>query len=161
MLLEYNQIIGLKVSSPTGKELGKVTDIYLNPKNCRLQCLIINKNKFVKTIDIRTWQSSIQINSVKNLKALSNYDHKGQSLIKRKVYTEKRKYLGEVEDMILDTRLNSVTNFIVSKKLLFIKIQKRQINWREILEITPDRIIVKNDLKTKKSKEQIAMEGGL
>lgn len=78
----------------------------------------------------------------------------GGKIFGNKVETKDGKYLGKVMDYVIDDHLMVLKQLFVAKGLLgLVRYDSRIISAKNILEILPDKIVVKDDLGTVKVAE--------
>ena len=85
---------------------------------------------------------------------LKGHTKEETSIFSKPVFKKDGKFLGVVHDFVIDTDVGQLLKIYVVKKFLIIPLEKRIIDFREIVEVKEDRIIVKNDLA--ESKESVA-----
>lgn len=74
------------------------------------------------------------------------------------VYDEENTYLGTVIDMELNTKGMFLAAIVVAKTFLFWSYQQKIISKKQILEITREKIVVKNTLVQKKIEQNEFVE---
>lgn len=133
-------------------------DILIDPENGGvLGIALLMSKKIVAPIDIRSWT----IEGVKvvdesaiierdEIIRLHDFSKDRVRIFAKPVMKEDGKILGIVHDFVIDTEVGQLKQIYVAKKLLFFTLEKRIIDYREIIEIKEDRIIVKNDLAESK-----------
>ncbi len=140
----------------------------VNPEDGAILAIsVIGSRQVVSIRDIIKWTfSGIKINDEtsiidrEELIKLSQFSPRHTQLFAKEVYKEDGTFLGLVHDFVFDTNVGQLTQIYVLKKFLaFFTIEKRIIDYREIIEIKEDQVIVKNDLleKAEKIKDFLAM----
>lgn len=153
----YRQTIGLPVISHSRQPLTRIRDVIFDTDKGKIVGFFVmgGSNRVIAPIDILEWNSAIMINDQEDIiepqevHTIHNALKKDVSIFKKKVYTKSGDYLGKVLDFGMNNKLYELTVIIVSKTFLNILFwDKKIIAAKEIIEIKPDRIIVKDLVQT-------------
>lgn len=146
-----------------GVHLAKVQDVLINPNSGKIEALfvrtegILSTRKVLLPQDIVEWKLNVYVHDDKAF-ADPNEVVRVEKLIKKnipifgnRVETKDGEYLGKVADFGFDTKVMQLLNLYVVKSFMyFFSIERRVIPYKEIVEITKDKIIVKKSKKAVK-----------
>jgi len=76
----------------------------------------------------------------------------GVSILHKKVFTRKKKYLGRVIDLVIDGMFENLVSLTIEKKYFYFFSQRREISSTWIEEIKKDALIVREDVWEEKEK---------
>lgn len=144
-------VVGAQEDGP----IALVKEPIIDPENGGILGLsIVLSKKIIASADIRGWDleevrildKSILIER-EELVRLKNFSKGSTSVYAKPVFKQDGKFLGVIHDFVIDTEVGQLTQIYVAKKILFFTLEKRVVDYREIVEILEDRIVVKNDLR--------------
>ncbi|MFA5830182.1 MAG: PRC-barrel domain-containing protein [Candidatus Gracilibacteria bacterium] len=151
----YNQTIGADVLTETGIRVGKVFEIVIEPTTGKIVGFLITPrgDKVIAPSDVIFWGEQLVISDHDDIMDTEDLIKVQQALKlnirihKNKVFTKKNEFLGTVLDFALNTSFFMMTKLFVAKTFLgFLPYQEKVIAHKNILEITYDKIIVKNPI---------------
>lgn len=158
MLLGIDSILGAPVMSlQTGQPLAFLTEPIINPYNLKIVAFYVNgpavgfQPAVVFTEDIREFgevgaivDSSDNIMSPEGMVHLNEVISYAFGLTGLPVVTDRKQKMGKVEEYIVDTMNFEVQQLHVKPSFWrSFSVVSLTINRRQIVEVTPDRIIVK------------------
>lgn len=163
----YTKIVGLPVVEDDNvRALTTVKDVVIDPEKGKILAFIVdtNKNLIITPMDVISWHDVLHINDrnviihgdeILRVQTVQKHDVK---VFGNRVETKDGKYLGKVMDYAIDDHSMVLKKLFVAKGILgLVRYDTRIIAAKNILEILPDKIVVKDDLATVKaeSKEKI------
>ncbi len=163
-----SHIIGTPVRDETGREIGRVLDLCLNPDTGKVAGFLLAPagQNAVSPIDVLEWDNSLHVHSREDIVSLEEIhqikkiQEEGIKIYRNKVYTKDGTFLGKVVNYAVNTHFLTLTKILVFKTFLgFIRHGRLVINSKDILEIKKDGIIVRNleaPVSVKKLKPGIA-----
>ncbi|MBU1018898.1 MAG: hypothetical protein ABII07_05860 [Patescibacteria group bacterium] len=155
MLSTLSQTVGLPIISEQAEgPVALIKDILIDPNNGGVTGVaILMSKKIVATSDIRSWTpEGIKVVDETAIIERSEIIKQQISILGHAVFDKNEKFLGIVHDFVVDTEVSQLKQIFVKKSIIFIPIEKRIIDYRDIVEILPDRIVVKNGLAPSKEK---------
>ena len=156
MQRNYLQTIGTPIITSLGQQTGRVIDILLNPDDGKIVAFILSPDlkKIVSPIDVTKWGMTIIIHDLHDVVAseeilkVTKILEANIKILKNNVVTKSGENLGRVIDYRMDCTHFCLTGIVVAKQILgIIQWDKRIINFKDIIEITKDKIIVKDSLE--------------
>jgi uncharacterized protein YrrD len=159
----YSNIVGtpIKLHGET-KPVATVRDIILDPETGKIVALVVNKrtNKIIVPHDVVEWGDILQVHNHDAIIEADEVLRVGEILkrnahhiFQNKVVSVDGENLGIVTDYAIDARALKLTKLFVAKVFLgLIRYGSRIINEKNIIEILPDRIVVKNLQEVKEEK---------
>lgn len=166
----YTKIVGTPVVEDDNlRPITTIKDVLIDPESGKLIALIVDlsRNLIITPIDILSWHDVIHVhgrdvivegNEVLRVEAVQK---SGVKVFHNRVETKDGKYLGKVADFSVDTHLMDLKKLFIAKGFLALfRYESRIIPAKNILEILPEKIVVKDDLAVVKqeAKEKVAME---
>jgi uncharacterized protein YrrD len=166
MLINFSSVLNQQIISAEVKTaVARVQDIVIDPENGKILGFVIKKNLFAKqqiisSLDILgIFQNAVIINSdevIIDFEEMIRFDkiRKDRLNIFRKwVKTRSGKMLGRIDDIILETNPLEIKKYFINGSAcklcimnLFRHRDDRLITHNDIYKITPDAVIVKNDV---------------
>lgn len=166
MKKSFKEIIGTPiVADDVGRPIALVQDLLIDTDRGKIAALIVRRqgSHVIVPMDIRYWGKIIRVSgaeviiSANEVVRVNEVLEKNISVMGNKVETENGKFLGKVVDYLVDTESLDLLKIFVSRTLIgIISVERRVLSSKEIIEITKDKIIVKDDLVEVKNKEMEA-----
>lgn len=164
----YSHCIGNSiVRYHDGMHLAQVKDILINPDSGKLEALWVKMNnslgsrKILLSQDIVEWKLNIYVNDLdafsvpREIVRLQSMIKQNSRIIANRVETKDGEYLGKVVDFSFDAKVMQLSNlYIIKSWLYFFAIERRVIPYQEIIEILPNKIIVKKSTSMVKWKHK-------
>lgn len=157
----YSKIVGTPVYEDGGQRpITTVKDVVVDPEVGKLLAFVVNLNKslVITPVDVLSWTEVIKVH---NNDAIASSDEvlrvaqvmaKHVNIFHNKVYTKSGEYLGKVNDFSIDSNVMMLQKLYLSKGFLgLIRYQSRIISAKNILEILPDRIVIKDETPVKEA----------
>ncbi len=169
MKLTFVKAVGIPVISEQAEgPVALMKETLINPEDGGVLAVsLIGSKQVISVRDIRKWSpegvkvvDETSLIDREELIKLSEFSQVHTQIFAKEVYKEDGTLLGLVHDFVFDTNVGQLTQIYVVKKLLFFfTVEKRIIDYREIIEIQEERIIVKDKLleKAKKIQDFLAM----
>ncbi|MCX6734623.1 MAG: PRC-barrel domain-containing protein [Candidatus Peregrinibacteria bacterium] len=163
----YTKIIGIPVVEDDGlRALTTVKDLVVDPEKGKVLAFVVDagKNLIIMPMDIISWHDVLHINHRDSIIhgddifRVQTVQKEGTKIFGNRVETKDGKYLGNVVDYAIDNHLMVLKKLFVSKGFLgLVRFDSRVIASKNIIEILPEKIIVKDDIGTVKesTKEKI------
>lgn len=166
----YTKIVGTPVvEDDKSRPITTVKDVLVDPEKGKLIALIVDvgSNLIITPMDILSWHDVIQVHNrdvivegseVMRVEAVQKG---GIKILHNRVETKEGKYLGKVADFAVDTHVMELKRIFVAKGFLALfRYESRIIPVKNILEILPDKIVVKDDIGAVKeeAKEKAPLE---
>lgn len=155
----YSKIVGTQVYEDGGERpMTTVKDMVIDPEAGKLLAFVvnINKNLIITPVDVLSWTEVIRVHnhdaivSADEVLRVAQVMAKHVSIFHNKVYTKSGEYLGRVNDFSIDSNVMMLQKLYLSKGFLgLIRYQSRIISAKNILEILPDRIVIKDETPIK------------
>lgn len=143
-----------------------IRDLVIDPADGRVVAVEVTKGRemVISPMDIVSWGSVLKIRDKDDIvevqdlvRAKEVWDRRAQ-IFDQRVETEGGKALGRVVDFVIDGKFLILKKLYVARVFLgLFRMESRIIAAKNIVEILPDKIIVKDDLATIKEE---AMVGG-
>lgn len=151
MKISFAKIIGTKVVSDQSEGVvSLVTGVCIDPENGVVIALKCGFKQILTPIDILKWNQVIHINDAEALTTredvvrLKNIPKGLDNILYKSVYTEDGNFIGRVFDFTIDTSVMSLWQISVKKKFLLFTTFETLIQYKNIVEIKEDRIIVRD-----------------
>ncbi len=154
----YSQIIGTPVLQDGVRPITTLKDLVVDPENGKVVGFIvdINKNMIISPIDIVEWHGDVVrvhpgevIIEAADVLRVDNVQKSEIRIERSRVVTKDGLFLGKVYDFSIDTSSAALKNLYVAKDVLgLVRYEKKIIDWKEIVEILPRKIVVKSGLET-------------
>ncbi len=166
----YTQAVNAEVVSTNGEFIGRVLEVLVDPNTGKVAGFLLfpKGKKVLAPSDIVFWDQHIIIHDADDIMEINEILKvkevlaKHTPIIKNKVFTEDKIYLGTVMNFAIDTKHFVLTKILVAKAILGIFYHDEKIiTYNNIIEITPDAIIVKSPRIPLKVKEKSSAKGNL
>ncbi len=157
----FSKIIGTLVFHENIRAITSIKDLLINPDTGKIEAFIVNesKNLVILPMDIIKWSNFIKIsdnNAIiegEEIIKVTEIQKKGTYIYRNKVETKKGVFLGKVFDFTINDKFLNLQKIYVAKGFLgLIRYDSRIISAEDIIEITSDKIIVKDSLAIIKEK---------
>jgi len=162
MKMTFLKTIGLPIISEQAEgPVAFMKEVLINPETGAVMAIsLVGSKKVISIADIRQWSMSgirivdeTAIIDRSELIKLSEFSEEKVRIFAKQVAKEDGRVLGIVHDFVVDTQVGQLTQlYVVKKAFFFFTVEKRIIDYREIVEILEDTVIVKNDLSGKKER---------
>ncbi|MBD3330468.1 hypothetical protein GF354_02965 [Candidatus Peregrinibacteria bacterium] len=162
MKISFKNAVGTPIVLPEHRRpLTTVKDVVIDTERGKIVAFVTDKarNFVLSPIDIRSWTNFITINDKdaviegKDILRVAEIQKQGLGLMHKKVFTKNDEFLGKVYDFEFSTKTFEILSILCIKTFLgLISTQSRIIPKNQIIEITKEKIIVKENLKTVKEK---------
>ncbi|MFH1284482.1 MAG: PRC-barrel domain-containing protein [Candidatus Peregrinibacteria bacterium] len=156
----YSNIIGMPVFlDDVPRAVNTVKDVVIDPESGKLIAFVvdISKNEVIAPVDVVSLSDSIKVNDSRaiedgsNILRLEEVNKKNARFIHNKVETEGGDYIGRVFDLTINGNTFELAKIHVAKGLLgLFRYDTRIIGVKNIVEVLPEKIVVKDGLKTVK-----------
>ena len=156
----YTKIVGLPVVEDDSlRALTTVKDLIIDPEKGKVLAFVVDagKNLIIMPMDIISWHDVLHINNRDSIIPgddifrVQTVQKNGAKVFGNRVETKDGKYLGNVVDYAIDNQLMILKRLFVAKGFLgLVRYDSRVIASKNILEILPEKIIVKDDAGTVK-----------
>lgn len=149
----YRQTIGLPIISHSGQPLSRVREVIINPDTGKIAGFFVmnGQNKVIAPIDIVSWDNVIIVNDSDDIiesddvHSIREALKKDTRIFKKKVFTKSGHALGKVLDFAMNSQFFEITSLVVAKSFFSIAFwDKKIVSAKDIIEIRPDKIIVKD-----------------
>lgn len=149
-----SQLMGMPVRlSDTGKKVTRILMSVVEAETGKLLGFLTMKGLVISPVDVLPFRGeAIEIRSQDvlisphELVRLRRMPLWQWRLVGKKVFTKKGRHLGKITDHVLNLSSMRLEQIVVTKKWLgLITLEERIFNQGAIVEILPDRVIVKND----------------
>lgn len=163
----FSKIIGTPVYEDSVRPITSIKDLVIDPENGKIIALVVDlsRNLVITPMDIISWYEGVKIHSSNDIVdagdilRVQNVQQEGIRIHRNKVETKDGKYLGKVFDFAIEPKSLILNKLFVAKDFLgIVRYDSRIISYSSILEILPDKIVVKNDLGTIKQEEAVKLE---
>ena len=165
MIVHYLDTIGMPILDfYTGETLGLLQDIIVRPEDGKIEAFWVRsvehpfRNLILQTRDIVDWKQNVYIKSIdamtdpSEVVRIRSILEQGAYVIGNRVYDEENKALGRAFDLDFDPDYFLMRNLYAQKQFLLFAHQARVFSAKNIIQITPERIVVQ-DLSLLKSVE--------
>jgi uncharacterized protein YrrD len=156
--LEDLPIISLRSSVKLAKiedlffdfDKGKILGVYV--KKSTPLFFVSSKLYLIRAENILEWSNAVYIQSEDNIDEIDDLLSMKErldsdfSIFGLKVFTKKGKYMGKVDDILMETVTMSLRKILIKKKTFFSS-SEQLTPAKEIISITKDRITIKNPVK--------------
>jgi sporulation protein YlmC with PRC-barrel domain len=153
----YSQTVGSAIITESGHQLARIYDVAFNTDTGKVVGFFTDHTgkNVVAPLDIIQWGAALIVRDDESISE-SNEIHqvmeslkRGIRIFKNRVVTKNGEDLGRVIDFAVNNKFFTLTKLLVAKSFLgLVYYKKRLIPATDIIEITKDKIIVKNPLKT-------------
>lgn len=164
----YSDIVGAPVVEDNVLHpITTVKDLILDPETGKLAAFVVDikRNLVISPIDVLFFGNRIQIHERhavipgSEILRVEEIQKKNIRIFGNKVVTEDGFKLGKVVDLSIDMKDYTLKKLFVAKEILgMVRYDSRIISAKNIVEILPNKIIVKNNLETVKEKESSRAE---
>lgn len=166
----YSHIVGTPVfEDDLPRPFTTVKDIVMDPERGKLIAFVVHvaKNRVIAPIDVVYWKEVVKVNDRgvvvkgKEILRVEEVQKNGIRFMHNKVETEDGKVLGKVINFAVDNKTYELRSLLVAKSVLgFIRYDTKIVKADQIVEVLPEKIVVKSDLKTVKeeAKSRVSME---
>lgn len=163
----YSNIIGTPIGEHDSRtSFAAVKDVVMDSENGKILAFIVDvrRNLIVTPSDVVFWTDRILIHGQESIIEASevlrviNVQKKNVHIQKSRVETESGKFLGSVIDFSVGNKDFILKKIFVAKGFLgLFHYENRIIPWKNIIEILPSKIIVKDDLQTIKEEAAVGV----
>ncbi len=145
------------------RPIASVRDLVIDPNNGKVVAIEVNRGRkmVISPMDITAWGSAMKIGgrddivNVDELVRVKEVWERRAQIFGQKVETEGGKVLGKVIDFVIDGKFLVLKKLYVAKVFLgLLKFDSRIILAKNIIEILPNKIVVKDDAATVKEEEK-------
>lgn len=166
----FTKIVGTPVvEEGFVRALTTVEDIIVDPETGKMLAFVVNhrKRQIITTNDVLSWRETLKIHTqdsiieVGEVLRIDTIFKEQVHIFRNNVETKKGKYLGKVYDFSIDSNTFMLQKLYVARGFLaLMRYESRIIPAKNILEILPDKIVVKDDLAVVKEEAQqkVALE---
>lgn len=151
MRISFSKIIGTKVVSDQSEGVvSLVTGVSIDPENGAVIALKCGFRQILTPMDILKWNQVIHVNDAEALTTredvvrLKNIPNGLDNILYKSVYTDGGNFLGRVFDFTIETNVMSLWQISVKKKFLLFTTFETLIQYKNIVEIKEDKIIVRD-----------------
>ncbi len=168
----YTKIVGTPVLEDDNiRALTTVKSLVLDPESGKILAFVVdeNRNLIITPMDVISWHDVLHIRNRDSIihgddvLRVQTVQKSGEKIFGNKVETKDGKFLGTVMDYSIDSNAMILKKLFVAKGILgLLRYDSRVISAKNILEILPDKIVVKGDLgtiKVEEVKEKRTMKG--
>lgn len=169
----YSEIVGTPVfEDDAPRPFTTVKDLVLDPEmRGKLLAFVVGggRGRILSPVDVISWGNVMKVHSAGDVTEVANV-LRVEEVLKRDVRfdgalveTEKGEDLGKVYDYGVDNKTFDLRRLFVAKSFLgLLRYESRIISAKDIIEVLPEKIVVKNGLRTvKERKKGIAKEVGV
>lgn len=153
----FSRILGTPVLQDGLRPITSVKDVVVDPENGKVIAFVvnINQNKIITPIDVVEWKGDflkvhpgeVIIDGHEVLR-VERVQKAGIRIERNRVVSKDGMFLGRVYDFSVDTNAMALKNLYVAKDILgLLRYEKKIIEWKEILEITAKKIVVKSGMQ--------------
>lgn len=160
----YSKIVGTPIfEEDFGRPVTTIKDLVIDPENGKVLALVvdISRNRVIAPIDIYSWTEVIKIHNGEaiiegsEILRVDSVQKSGAKVIRNKVFTKDGVYLGRVVDYTIDSTGLCLDKIFSAKVILgMLRYDSRIIPAKNILEILPNKIIVKGNTEEVKEEEK-------
>jgi len=166
----YSKILGTAVVYDDAlRPITSIKDIVIDPENGKVIAFVVNLSRklVISPIDIESWHDSIKVHSEEviiggdEILRVQEVMKRGIHIFGSMVVTKTGDYLGKVNDFSIDSNSLGLLKIYAAKDILgLIKYDSRVISYKNIIEILPHKIVVRENLVAVKEKgrEVVSME---
>lgn len=157
----YSEIVGTPVfEDDAGRPFTTVKDLVLDPeRKGRLLAFVVDsrRGRILSPVDVISWRNVMKVHSAGDVTEASNVLRVAEVLKNGTrfdgalVETEKGEALGRVYDYGVDNKTFDLRRIYVAKSFLgLIRYESRIIPAKDIIEVLPEKIVVKEGTRTVK-----------
>jgi len=164
----YSNIVGMPViEDDVFRAITTIKDVIIDPESGKVVAFSVDirRNLVIAPVDIISIGEFLKIHSVESIAEGSDIlrvdivQKKGIKIIHNRVETKNNEYIGNVVDFSIDAKTFTLKRLFTAKSFLgLIRYDQRIILEKNIIEILPDKIIVKENLKTAKEEKRVSVE---
>lgn len=165
----YSDIIGTPVfEDDASRPFVSVKGVVLDPEmRGKLIAFLVNvaRRRIISPVDVLSWGNVMKVHSrndvtdAANVLRVDEVLKKGVKFFGAHVETEKDEKLGKVFDLGIDNKTFDLRRIFVAKSVLGIfRYENRIISAKDIVEVLPDKIVVKDGLGTVKEKAKATVK---
>lgn len=152
MRASHSQLVGLPIHLVDEEvKVGVVREVVLDPDRGSLVALVTRSGQAVAPRDLLPFgggcwdvRETEALIEMEELIRLQSVPIAKRTLIHKSVFTQSGEFLGKVEDYDMDMDTLQLIQIHVSKTFFFTAVDRRVIDWKEIVEITEKAVVVKN-----------------
>ncbi len=154
----YSKIVGTPVYDDGIRPLTTVKDLIVDPENGKLLAFVVNlsKNLIIVPFDIISWKEVIRIHNGDSIIEgnevirIAEVQKRGVKIFHNKVETKDGQKLGKVNDFSVNSNSLMLQKLYLSKGILgLVRYESRIISAKNIIEILPEKIVIKDNTKVK------------
>lgn len=159
----YTQTIGSDVLTENGVRVGRVLEVVIDPATGKIVGFLLTPNgrKAISPSDVIFWGDQLVVSDfddildTEDLIKVNQVLRQNIRIQKNKVFNQKNEFLGRVLDFSLNTSMFVLTKLFIAKTFWgFYPYEEKTVPHKYILEIKPDKIIVKIPAGTVPVKEK-------
>lgn len=145
------------VSEQAESVISLITGVSIDPENGSVVALKCGFKQILTPFDIVKWDKFVHINdnesltTKENVIRLQTIPNGSDDILYKPVYTENNEFIGRVYDFTIDTKAMMLWQIFIKKKFLFYTTFETIIQYKNIVEIKKDKIIVKDIHETVKA----------
>ncbi|MDP4007640.1 MAG: PRC-barrel domain-containing protein [Candidatus Peregrinibacteria bacterium] len=159
MKIQFSKILGTNVVSNQAEGvISLVTGVSIDPENGSVIALKCGFKQILTPFDIIKWGKFVHINdsealtTKENVIRLQTIPKGSDDILYKPVYTESNEFIGRVYDFSIETKAMMLWQIFIKKKFFFYTTFETLIQYKSIVEIKADKIIVKDLHETIKAK---------
>lgn len=149
----YSKIVGMPVFvSDSPRPVHAVEDLVLDPVNGKVIAFVVGRGLVVIPMDVLSIRHGVLIRNsgdvidASDVLRVKEIIDKNMEIVGKKVFTESGKSLGRVVDLAIDDKSLILNKIYTARVILgIVHHDSRIIPSKNIIEVLPDKIIVKND----------------
>ena len=159
----YSKIVGIPVVEDDNlRPLTTVKDLIVDPEMGKVLAFVVDthRNLIITPIDVISWHDVLHVNNsdviihADDVMRVQTVRKNGTRVFGNRVETKGGNFLGKVVDYSIDNQLMVLKKIFVAKGFLgLFRYDNRTIPMKNIIEILPNKIVVKDDLATVKEEE--------
>jgi len=164
----YSNIIGTPViEDDVFRAIAVIRDVVVDPESGNVVAFIVDpsRNMVIAPVDVLSFGEFIKIHSSesivegKEIFRIDRVQKRGIKIMGNRVESKDEEYIGKVVDFSIDAKTLTLKRLFTAKGFLgLIRYDQRIIAAKNIIEILPEKIIVKENLKTSKEEKRVAIE---
>lgn len=151
----YSKTIGTPVVEDHMRPITTVRDLVFDPENGKLLAFVVNENKglVIVPVDVLAWYDVLRVHDreaiidAEEVLRVEKFLKGEVRILQNRVETKAGKYLGRVYDMAINNKSFMLEKLFIAKGFLgLVRYETRIIPYKSILEITAEKILVKDDM---------------
>jgi len=164
----YSNIVGTPVmEDDVFRAITTIKDVILDPESGKVVAFSVDlsRNLVVAPVDILSFDEFLKIHNHESIAEgndilrVAAVQKKGIRIIHNRVESKNGEYIGIVVDFSIDPKTFTLKRILTAKSILgLIRYDQRIILAKNIIEILPNKIIVKENLKTSKEEKRVTIE---